>query len=61
VYPKLQIEGFLLPMYGARLRLANQIYVEVERHFQYLVFGTSKTEQLAKNYYETLKGMIHRS
>lgn len=32
--PKLQIEGFLLTMYDARLRLANQIYDEVKRHFQ---------------------------
>lgn len=38
--PKLQIEGFLLTMYDARLRLANQIYEEVKRHFQKLVFDT---------------------
>lgn len=38
--PKLQIEGFLLTMYDARLRLANQIYDEVKRHFQKLVFNT---------------------
>ena len=38
--PKLQIEGFLLTMYDARLRLANQIYEEVKRHFQNLVFDT---------------------
>ena len=38
--PKLQIEGFLLTMYDARLRLANQIYEEVKRHFQQLVFDT---------------------
>ena len=37
---KLQIEGFLLTMYDARLRLANQIYDEVKRHFQKLVFDT---------------------
>lgn len=38
--PKLQIEGFLLTMYDARLRLANQIYEEIKRHFQKLVFDT---------------------
>lgn len=37
---KLQIEGFLLTMYDARLRLANQIYEEVKKHFQKLVFDT---------------------
>lgn len=37
---KLQIEGFLLTMYDSRLRLANQIYDEVKRHFQELVFKT---------------------
>lgn len=36
--PKLEIEGFLLTMYDSRLRLANQIYDEVKRHFQELVF-----------------------
>lgn len=38
--PKLEIEGFLLTMYDSRLRLANQIYYEVKRHFQELVFKT---------------------
>ena len=38
--PKLEIEGFLLTMYDSRLRLANQIYEEVKRHFQELVFKT---------------------
>jgi len=38
--PKLEIEGFLLTMYDSRLRLANQIYDEVKRHFQELVFTT---------------------
>lgn len=38
--PKLEIEGFLLTMYDCRLRLANQIYDEVKRHFQELVFKT---------------------
>ena len=34
----LEIEGFLLTMFDSRLRLANQIYDEVKRHFQELVF-----------------------
>ena len=38
--PKLEIEGFLLTMYDSRLRLANQIYDEVKRDFQELVFKT---------------------
>lgn len=38
--PKLSIEGFLLTMYDSRLRLANQVYDEVKRHFQDLVFTT---------------------
>ena len=38
--PGLEIEGFLLTMYDSRLRLANQIYDEVKRHFQELVFKT---------------------
>ena len=38
--PKLEIEGFLLTMYDQRLRLARQIYDEVKRHFQELVFKT---------------------
>ena len=38
--PTLEIEGFLLTMYDSRLRLANQIYDEVKRHFQELVFKT---------------------
>ena len=37
---KLEIEGFLMTMYESRLRLANQIYDEVKRHFQELVFKT---------------------
>ena len=36
----LEIEGFLLTMYDSRLRQANQIYDEVKRHFQELVFKT---------------------
>lgn len=38
--PALEIEGFLLTMYDSRLRQANQIYDEVKRHFQELVFNT---------------------
>ena len=38
--PDLEIEGFLLTMYDSRLKLANQIYDEVKRHFQELVFRT---------------------
>lgn len=38
--PDLEIEGFLLTMYDSRLRLANQIYDEVKKHFQELVFKT---------------------
>ena len=38
--PPLGIEGFLLTMYDSRLRLANQIYDEMKRHFQELVFKT---------------------
>ncbi|MDH6358795.1 AAA family ATPase [Parabacteroides sp. PF5-9] len=38
--PSLEIEGFLLTMYDSRLRLANQIYEEVKRPFQELVFNT---------------------
>jgi chromosome partitioning protein len=38
--PGLEIEGFLLTMFDSRLRLANQIYEEVKRHFRELVFRT---------------------
>ncbi|NDW12303.1 ParA family protein [Bacteroides sp. 214] len=38
--PQLEIEGFLLTMYDSRLRQANQIFDEVKRHFQELVFNT---------------------
>lgn len=38
--PNLQIEGFLLTMYDNRLRLSNQVYEEVKRHFGNLVFNT---------------------
>ncbi len=36
----LEIEGFLLTMYDARLRLSNQVVEEVTRHFQQMVFKT---------------------
>lgn len=38
--PGLEIEGFLLTMYDARLRLANQIYEELKTHFGDMVFTT---------------------
>ncbi|MDL2224330.1 AAA family ATPase [Bacteroidales bacterium OttesenSCG-928-M06] len=38
--PALDIEGFLLTMYDSRLRLANQIYEEVKKHFGEMVFTT---------------------
>ena len=38
--PALQIEGFLLTMYDARLRLANQIFEELKGHFGDMVFDT---------------------
>jgi len=36
--PGLEIEGFLLTMYDSRLRLANQVYEEVKKHFGDMVF-----------------------
>jgi len=38
--PELAIEGFLLTMYDARLRLSNQVFDEVKKHFQQMVFET---------------------
>lgn len=38
--PRLEIEGFLLTMYDSRLNLSNQVYEEVKRHFQDMVFDT---------------------
>ena len=38
--PQLEIEGFLLTMYDARLRLANQIFEELKGHFGDMVFTT---------------------
>ena len=39
--PSLAIEGFLLTMYDNRLRLANQVYEEVKKHFEGMVFDTA--------------------
>ncbi|MDE6175990.1 MAG: AAA family ATPase [Paramuribaculum sp.] len=36
----LEIEGFLLTMYDARLRLANQIFEELKSHFADMVFDS---------------------
>jgi chromosome partitioning protein len=38
--PGLEIEGFLLTMYDSRLRLANQIYDEMKKHFGDMVFAS---------------------
>jgi chromosome partitioning protein len=38
--PNLSIEGFLLTMYDSRLNLSNQVYEEVKKHFQEMVFDT---------------------
>ena len=38
--PQLEVEGILLTMYDARLRLANQVVEEVTSHFQHMVFST---------------------
>lgn len=38
--PQLEIEGFLLTMYDARLRLPNQIYEELTSHFGKMVLNT---------------------
>ncbi|HET8885834.1 MAG TPA: AAA family ATPase [Salinimicrobium sp.] len=37
---KLDIEGLLLTMYDARLRLSNQVVEEVQKHFNEMVFET---------------------
>lgn len=37
---ELQIEGILLTMYDARLRLSNQVVAEVQKHYEDLVFET---------------------
>ena len=38
--PELQIEGILMTMYDARLRLSNQVVAEVRRHFEEMVFSS---------------------
>ena len=38
--PSLKIEGFLVTMYSAQLRLSQQVYQEVKKHFGDLVFDT---------------------
>lgn len=38
--PQLEIEGFLLTMYDARLKLANQVFEELKSHFGNMVFST---------------------
>lgn len=38
--PSLAIEGFLLTMYDARLRLSNQVVAEMRHHFKDMVFET---------------------
>ena len=38
--PGLKIEGFLVTMYSAQLRLSQQVYHEVKKHFGPLVFNT---------------------
>ncbi len=36
----LEIEGFLLTMFDSRLNLSNQVFEEVKRHFQEMVFDS---------------------
>ena len=43
---KPEIEGFLLTMFDNRLRLANQVYGEVRKHFQTMVFETVITRNV---------------
>ncbi len=38
--PELNIEGLLLTMYDARLKLSNQVVEEVKKHFGDMVFDT---------------------
>ncbi|MBQ7191694.1 MAG: ParA family protein [Paludibacteraceae bacterium] len=44
--PDLRIQGFVLTMYDSRLRLSNQVYEEVKRHFGDLVFNTVITRNV---------------
>ena len=55
--PQLEIEGFLLTMYDSRLRLANQIYDEVKRHFQELVF--KDLEVVSEIYNFMIKNVVY--
>ena len=59
--PALEIEGFLLTMYDSRLRLANQIYDEVKRHFQELVFKTviQRNVKLSESPSHGLPGILY--
>lgn len=43
---QLEIEGFLLTMFDNRLRLANQVYAEVKKHFQGMVFDSVITRNV---------------
>ena len=38
--PELEIEGILLTMYDARLRLSNQVVDEIKKHFENIVYET---------------------
>lgn len=44
--PELEIEGFLPTMYDNRLRLANQVYAEVKKHFEGMVFESVITRNV---------------
>ncbi|MDD3077885.1 MAG: AAA family ATPase [Paludibacter sp.] len=44
--PGLEIEGFLLTMFDNRLRLANQVYAEVKKHFEGMVFDAVITRNV---------------
>lgn len=44
--PLLEIEGFLLTMFDNRLRLANQVYAEVKKHFEGMVFDSVITRNV---------------
>ncbi len=44
--PDLEIEGFLLTMYDARLNLSNQVLEEVRTHFGNMVFDTLITRNI---------------
>jgi chromosome partitioning protein len=44
--PELAIEGILLTMYDARLRLSNQVVDEVKAHFHEIVFDTIITRNV---------------